>query len=113
MAKKATKKDNTKQTIEAMRADLEQRQQRLGAFEEIIEAIDRLIHDKMTPRVLLPSHYETYTDENGEEQRKYIWTEYEEDEEGNTIYDAPDSDDWRYNSYVALLGVKAEIISLL
>lgn len=113
MAKKTTAPKTAKQTIDEMRADLEAKQKRLNAFGQILESIDAIIHSNMEARVKTPSHYETYTDENGEEKRKYIWAEYEEDENGNTIYDEPTEGDWKYEDYKALCAVRDEILTLL
>lgn len=110
--KKNTAKTTAK-TIEAMKAELEAKTKRLEAFEDILEAIDSVIHSKMNARIKTEPYYEEYTDENGETKKKYHWAEYEEDENGNTLYDAPSEDDWNYSKYTALCAVRDEIIALL
>lgn len=111
------KKNNTKdaqKTIEAMKAELEAKTRRLEAFEDIMKVIEERIHSEMRPRVAKESWTETWTDEEtGEEKTKYHWTEFEEDENGNTLYDAPTEDDWHYPKYVSLCSVRDEILALL
>lgn len=111
--KKQNTQKNTAKTLEAMKAELEAKQKRLEAYEQILESVESLIHSQMQPRIKTESWYEDVTDENGETKRKYHWAEYEEDEDGNTLYDEPTEDDWRYSKYIALCSARDEIMSLL
>ena len=104
---------NTK-SIAEMRADLEKQAKRLEAFENILERVDRLIHENMVMVEETPYHREEYIDEEtGETKTRTVWATYKTDEDGNYIYEPPTEDDYRHPDYVALLAARDEIMGLL
>lgn len=101
-------------TIEERIAELEAQKERIEAFGRVINSVDNMIENLMTPEVETETWKETYIDEEtGEEKTRWHWETYKKDEDGNTIYHEPSEDSYNYKEYVALKRVRDEIMQMI
>ena len=100
-------------TMEQYMAELEAKKARAEAFDTVLKSIDDNLKYKCNRVVVKEGYYETYTNDDGEEKKRYVWPEYEKDENGDDVLVPPTEGDYSYNEYIALLAVKEEILAII
>lgn len=87
-------------TVETKRELLKYELAKLDMIESLTNWLNDRVNDHCIARVSRPSWTEDYTDaETGEIKTRYHWTEYEKDENGDTVYDEPTRDDWHWEEW--------------
>lgn len=104
------KKDRT---IDEVIKELEEQKQRAELFKDVIKKIDDEIRWLEKPIVIKEGYYEDYTDDEGNEKRRWHMPVCQTDEDGNEIRIAPTEEDWGYDKYVMWNRVKDEIIAIV
>lgn len=101
------------QTIEMYLAELEAKKKRVEMFKKLIEHVDSEIEWLGSKEMIQEGYYETYTDENGDEKKRYHAPIYKTDENGNEIVTPPAESSYYYEDYKAWCGIKEELMEIL
>lgn len=104
--KKGMTMDDYMKTLDAQRT-------RAEAFQKVLKHIDNELEWMCDKEVEQESYYEMYTDEEGNEKKRWHSAVYKTDENGKEILIEPTEGHYQYNEYTALKAVKEEILAII